>query len=84
MTLDELDRYINDKIEKEKNFIIFTYYEIRVKMNLSKEESIVALDLIKRKLENNQYNILYPGDVYYIHSHPRTVKENELLVAIKE
>ena len=57
MTIDELDNYINNKMNKEGNFIIFTYYEIRVKMNLSKEEVVIATDLIKKKLENNNYTV---------------------------
>lgn len=84
MTIDELDKYINNKIDKEGNFLVFTYYEIRVKMNLTKEESMVAIDLIKRKLTNNNYSVLFPGDIYYKNSQQVRVKENELLVAIKE
>ena len=34
MTIDELDNYINNKMNKDENLITFTYYEIRVKMNL--------------------------------------------------
>jgi hypothetical protein len=84
MTIDELDKYINDKIDKEGKFLIFTYYEIRVKMNLTKEEAMVVIDLIKRKLTNNNYSVLFPGDIYYKNSQQVRVKENELLVAIKE
>ncbi len=84
MTIDELDKYINNKIDKEGKFLIFTYYEIRVKMNLTKEEAMVVIDLIKRKLTNNNYSVLFPGDIYYKNSQQVRVKENELLVAIKE
>lgn len=84
MTIDELDKYINNKIDKEGKFLIFTYYEIRVKMNLTKEETMVVIDLIKRKLTNNNYSVLFPGDIYYKNSQQVRVKENELLVAIKE
>ena len=83
MTIDELDNYINNKMNKDENLITFTYYEIRVKMNLSKEEVVIATDLIKKKLENNNYTVLFHGDVYYKHNQKVTVKENELLVAIK-
>ena len=83
MTIDELDNYINNKMNKDENLITFTYYEIRVKMNLSKEEVVIATDLIKKKLENNNYTVLFPGDVYYKHNQKVIVKENELLVAIK-
>ena len=84
MTIDELDKYINNKIDKEGKFLIFTYYEIRVKMNLTKEEAMVVIDLIKRKLTNNNYSVLFPGDIYYKNSQQVRVKENDLLVAIKE
>ena len=84
MTIDELDKYINNKIDKEGKFLIFTYYEIRVKMNLTKEEAMVVIDLIKRKLTNNNYSVLFPGEIYYKNSQQVRVKENELLVAIKE
>ena len=84
MTIDELDKYINNKIDKEGKFLIFTYYEIRVKMNLTKEEAMVVIDLIKRKLTNNNYSVLFPGDIYYKNSQQVRVKEIELVVAIKE
>lgn len=35
MTMQEITEYLDDKIAKNQNEIIITFYEIRVKMNLS-------------------------------------------------
>lgn len=84
MTIEELDGYINKKMRREGSYIVFTYYEVRVKMNLSNEELVVATDLIKKKLENNNYTVLFPGDIYFKQGQKVTVKENQLLVAIRD
>ena len=39
------------------HYIVFTYYELRVKLNLSSEESLNFLHLVSTKLQNNNYKI---------------------------
>ena len=83
MTLQQLDEYINNKILQNEYYIVFTFYEIRVKLNLSSNDSLNFLHLARIKLENNNYKIYVQGQEYYYRG-IKKVKDNELMVAIKE
>lgn len=83
MTLGELDEYINRKINENENIIIFTFYELRIKCNLSKQDTEKFLELAKNKLEQNNYKTYLPGEMYIFNNRNNTVKENQLLIAVK-
>lgn len=54
----------NTLIDKEKenhNYIRYTFYELRVKYNLSEEDANRFLFLIRIKLENEGYNVYFTG-----------------------
>lgn len=51
-------KLIDDKITLNENFIRFTYYELRVKNNLSEEDTNKFLKLCRTYLENKVYNNL--------------------------
>ena len=53
MSLQQIDLYLENKLKQNKNYIVFTYYELRVKLNLSSEESLNFLHLVSTKLQNN-------------------------------
>lgn len=84
MTLAQIDTYLENKISQNPEYIVFTFYEVRIKLNLSSEESLSFLHLVRTKLENNNYKIYTPGQVYTYKGRKNNVKDNELLVAIKE
>lgn len=83
MTLGELDKYVNNKIDENENLIIFTFYELRIKCNLSKKDTEVFLQLAKNKLEQNNYKTYSPGEMYILNNKNHTVEENQLLIAVK-
>lgn len=37
MSLQQIDLYLNDKLKENNNYIVFTFYELRVKLNLTSE-----------------------------------------------
>lgn len=37
MSLQQIDLYLNDKLKENNNYIVFTFYELRVKLNLDRE-----------------------------------------------
>ena len=84
MTLLEIDTYLENKISQNPNYIVFTFYELRIKLNLSSDETLNFLHLVRTKLENNNYKIYVTNQTYTYKSEKCRVKENELLVAIKE
>ena len=52
MTMKQITEYLDKKIEENENFIKITFYELRVKLNLTQEETIKMLELAKTRLEN--------------------------------
>ena len=84
MKLKDITLYIDNKIEKNPNFIVFSYYDIRVKLDLSEEETNEFLRLSRIRLENLGYKVYFTGAKYTYNNCNRTVQDNELLVAIKE
>ena len=65
MTLQEIDQYLENKLKNNENIIEFTFYELRLKLNLSTEETYNFLHLVSTKLENNNYKIYRTGQEYY-------------------
>lgn len=84
MSLQQIDLYLENKLKEHSNYIIFTFYELRVKLDLKSEETLNFLHLVATKLENNNYKIYRTGQEYIYEGKKYKVEENQLLVAIKE
>jgi len=84
MTLDYITDNVNKKISENENIIIYTFFELRVKENLSEAEMYNFLALAKKRLENLNYKTYRTGQQYEYNYTKKIVKENELLVAIKK
>ena len=84
MTLDYITDNINKKISENENIIIYTFFELRVKENLSEAEMYHFLSLVKTRLENLDYKTYRTGQKYEYDHGNKVVKENELLVAVKK
>ena len=82
MTLQEIDQYLENKLKSNENIIEFTFYELRLKLNLSTEETYNFLHLVSTKLENNNYKIYRTGQEYF-YGEKKKVEDNQLMVAIK-
>jgi len=66
MTLKDIDKSIENKIEKNRELIIYTFYELRVEYNLSEQEMYNFLALAKTKLENMRYKVYRPRTKVYL------------------
>ena len=84
MTLDFVTKYINLKIDEDENLIKYTFYELRVKNNLSEEDTDRFLELNKTYLENKGYQVFFTGAKYKYKNEQKMVQQNELMIAIKE
>jgi len=84
MTLLEIDKIINEKIEENEEEIVFSFFELRIKANLNKEETSNFLVLAKTKLENLNYLVYKTGQSYINNGEEKVVEENQLLVALKK
>jgi len=84
MEVQHIDLYLENKLKQNKNRVVFTFYELRVKLNMSSEETYNFLHLAREKLEKNNYKVYRPKQDYIYESQKYIVEENQLLVAIKE
>ena len=75
---------LENKINENDSFIKYTFYELTVKYNLNERDKNLFLKFLKLKLQNNNYNVYTEGQVYEYNGIKKEVKENELLVAIKQ
>lgn len=82
MTLEFVDNYLNAKLAQNRELIKFSFYEVRMKLNLPEEDSITFLSLIAQKLMNTGYLVYKTGEEYTYKGKTFKIQENELLVAI--
>ena len=82
MTLEFVDNYLNEKLAQNREIIKFSFYVVRMKLNLSEEDSITFLSLISQKLMNTGYLVYKTGEEYTYKGKTFKIQENELLVAI--
>ena len=83
MSKDEIINLINEKINKDLNKIIITFYEMKIKRNLDNKELFSILPIMSEILEQNGYKIYRTGQNYVYKNKKCTVESNELMVAIK-
>lgn len=84
MNLQQIDFYLENKLKQNQDYVIFTFYELRVKLNLSSEETLNFLHLVSTKLQNNNYRIYQLDQEYIYEGQRKKVEDNQLLVAIKQ
>ena len=83
MTMQFVTEYIDKKVDENDKFIRYTFYELRVKNNLSEEDIEEFLDINKDYFENKGYKVYFTGDAYEFNNESKVVEQNELMIAIK-
>ncbi len=76
--------YINKKLQENENYIRYTFYELKVKNNLTEAEIQTFLEINKNYFENKGYNVYFTGAKFVYQNCNRIVESNELMIAIKE
>ena len=86
MTDSFVINYINNKIAEAKdiNYIRYTFYELRIKNNLSEEELEKFLEINKNYFENKGYNVFFTGARFVYKDTNIMVQPNEIMIAVKE
>jgi hypothetical protein len=79
-----IESTLTEKICQNINYIRYTFYELKVKYNLSEQELDRFLILIRTKLENENYKVYFTDAKFIYENANRTVQPNEILIAIKE
>jgi len=83
MTLNYITQFIDKKINKNSDYITVTFYELRIKENLSLDETDTFVHYSTLRLKNLGYTIYYTGENYIQDGKTKTVRSNILYVAIK-
>ena len=84
MKMQEITNFLDEKIENNNNKIVISFYELRIKMNLTEEETNSFLEYSKTRLENLKYKVYKTKEKYIEENKEKIVEQNELLVAIKQ
>ncbi len=79
-----IESTLSKKIKANYSYIRYTFYEIRVKNNLSEQDANKLLNLLKIKLQNDNYNVYLTGECFQYNYEKRVVQDNELLIAINK
>lgn len=84
MTLLDIDKDIHKKINENVRYVRYSYFELRVKYNLSEDDAKIFVKLARNKLENLGYKVYLQGERFVFENADRIVDTNEYLIAIKE
>lgn len=78
-------KYIDNKLREVENpnFIRYTFYELRIKNNLTEEEIDRFLKINKDYFENKGYEVFFTGAKFIYKDMALTVQDNELMIAVK-
>lgn len=78
-------KYIDNKLREVENpnFIRYTFYELRIKNNLTEEEVDRFLKINKDYFENKGYEVFFTGAKFIYKDMALTVQDNELMIAVK-
>jgi hypothetical protein len=79
-----IEETLKEKVKTNVNYIRYTFYELRVKYNLSEQDTDEFLKLIRIKLQNENYKVYFTGTKFVYDNANRTVQPNELMIAIKD
>lgn len=83
MDKDDLYAYISNKIVESGNYIVFSYYDVRVRHNVSNDELQDFIEDAEEILEEKGYDVYLENENYTYNGSNRAVQCSEVLVAIK-
>ena len=88
MTEAELKKFtislIENKEKEDENYIRYSYYELKVKDNLSENEIDEVLRISRDYFENKGYKVYFTNAEFEYKNAIRKVESNEYMIAFKE
>ena len=82
--LSKVDKYINDKLDKNENYIECKVYDLRINYDLLEDELEEFLEYAKIRLENLGFEVYFTGAKYVYKNKAKEVEYNKYFVAVKE
>lgn len=84
MSLEDITKIINEKINKNSGKIVFSFYEVNVKYDFDKEDKQKFLRLAETKLDNLGYKCYFEKQQYRYMGEMHNLQPNEVMVAIRK
>ena len=88
MTNEELfefvEKYITDKITQNSKIVRYSYYELKVKLDLNDKVLDKFLKYSKIILDGLGYQVFFTGARFKFENADRVVESNEFMIAIKQ
>ena len=88
MTEKELKQFTKELIESKEientNYIRYSYYELKVKDNLTEKEIDYVLKSSRDYFENKGYKVYFTNAEFEYQNAKRKVEINEYMIAFKE
>ena len=77
-------RLIENKEKEKEKYIRYSYYELKVKNNLSEKEIDEILRISRDYFENKGYKVYFTNAEFEYQNAKRKVEINEYMIAFKE
>lgn len=78
-----IETTLKEKINNNADYIRYSYYELKVKYNLSEQEIDKFLEFTRTKLQNENYSVYFTGSKFVYNNANITVQPNEFMIAVK-
>lgn len=75
--------FIESKQKENPEFIRYSYYELKIKYNLTNEEIDQVLKVSRDYFENKNYKVYFTNARYEYNGASQNVQPHELLIAFK-
>ena len=75
---------MKEKERQNKNYIEYSYYELKIKANLSEKQIDEVLRVSRNYFENHNYKVYFTGALYEYKGEFQNVPTNKLMIAFKE
>ena len=73
-----------EKESPNKEYIEYSYYELKVKENLTEEEIDELLRVSRDYFQNKNYNVYFTNAEFEYNGQKRKVETNDYMVAVKQ
>ena len=83
MEQNEIYKLLSDKIKENENKVIISFYELKIKRNLNKQDTFDALHTISEELIKSNYKVYRTNQKYKYNKKEYIVESNELMIGIK-
>ena len=84
MNKQDITMLIDNKIQENREKVVFKFYEMKVEKNLTDKELLTTLNLISIRLNNLGYKVYRTGQKYNYKNQEFVVETNELMIGIKK